>query len=95
MKKNKTPSRERLDEQEKFALNKETERLDGIFFDRAKQIGAYVDDVSVYDLREMNDEQFDQLLIGIKHAHNLKIAEEKKVEAASDLSENARKLGKS
>ena len=62
------PVEQHLEKQEKFAEYKEAERLLKRENNRISKLSAYVDDVSLYKLREMSDEAFEQLLKSSKLA---------------------------
>lgn len=60
------PAEEYLEKQEKFAENKEKERLEKAYESRVNELLKYVTDVSLYNIKEMADEVFANLLAGCK-----------------------------
>ena len=56
------PIEDYLENQEKFAENKEAQRLADMAQERATQLAPYVLDLSAYDLKSMSQEGFDGLL---------------------------------
>lgn len=76
------PVEEKLEKQEKFAENIEKERIEKQFVERVEKLSKYVSDVSLYNIKEMADEVFENLLSGCKTSwetaqENQRIAEEK------------------
>ena len=74
------PEEERLEEQEKFAELREAERLEKRHTARVERLSKYVEDVSVYSLRDMPTHTFNQLVTDNKKAYDDKIAIEKEAE---------------
>lgn len=83
------PAEEYLELQEKFAEIKKAERAAKIKADRVEKLMQYTDDISVYNLDAMNDEQFESLLATLKTQHEAKIAEEKRIEEERIAKEKA------
>lgn len=74
------PVEEHLEKQEKYAEIKELERIAKRHEQRILALQPLVDDVSVFNLRDMSDAAFDQLLKSSKEAHEAKLAAERKAE---------------
>lgn len=74
------PVEEHLQKQEDFVEIKETKRLDDRNADRTSKLSVYVEDVSVYILRDMSDVAFEKLLKSSKATYDARIATEKKAE---------------
>lgn len=74
------PAEQYLEEQEKFAELRKAEREAKLKAERTEKLMAYTDDISLYNLDAMNDDQFDQLLATLKAQHEAKIAEAKRIE---------------
>jgi hypothetical protein len=79
------PLEEYLEAQEKFAENIEKERKDKINAEREMKLQKYVEDVSLYNFKEMSDEAFEKLLHGVKVAWEaeqevIKKAEQERIE---------------
>jgi len=74
------PVEEHLERQEKFAEMKEKARLESIYSERLEKLSKYVDDVSLYNIKEMTDEVFANLLLGCKSAYDAKIEAQKKAD---------------
>jgi len=74
------PAEEYLDLQEKFGEIKAAEKAAKIKLDRIEKLMQYTDDISLYNLDGMSDEQFESLLAGIKSQHEAKLADEKRIE---------------
>jgi hypothetical protein len=75
------PIEEHLEKQEKYAEFKKLEREEKINSERVTKLSRYVEDVSFYNLKEMTDEAFEELLKSSKTAYEAKEAAEKKAEA--------------
>ncbi len=58
------PIEAHLDEQEHFVERQKEARKDVLEKDRTAKLSPFVQDLTVYDLREMTDQAFDQLLQG-------------------------------
>lgn len=74
------PAEEYLLLQEKFAEIKAAERVAKIILERTEKLLKYVDDISVYNLDDMTDEQFDTVLADLKSKHEAELAEDKRIE---------------
>jgi len=62
------PVEEHLEKQEKFAEVQEQLRLEKQLGDRVEKLSKYVADTSLYDLKDMADEVFNNLLAGCKQS---------------------------
>lgn len=60
------PVEEHLEKQEKFAEFKEAERKAGLYGERVEKLSKYVTDVTLYNIKDMADEVFENLLSGCK-----------------------------
>jgi hypothetical protein len=67
------PEEIRLKEQEKFAEIAEIKRTEAKHAQRVQSLSRYVDDVSVYNLRDMPDNTFESLLSDCKNAYEAKV----------------------
>jgi hypothetical protein len=76
------PVEEHLERQEKFAEVKQAERLATRLAERVEKLAPYVDDVSVYSLRDLDDAAFDVLLAQAIEAKQAKDKAEADAEAA-------------
>lgn len=74
------PVEEHLEKQEKFAELKQAERAAATKADRTEKLMQYTSDISLYNLDDMNDEQFESLLATLKAQHEARLAAEKKAE---------------
>ena len=74
------PAEDYLELQEKFGEIKAAEKAAKIKLDRIEKLMKYTDDISLYNLDGMSDEQFESLLAGIKSQHEAKLADEKRIE---------------
>lgn len=74
------PEEERLEEQEKFAIRAEQKRMDERLSGRVTKLGRYVDDLTVYTLREMPEDVFERLLGDCKAVYDAKVEAAKKAE---------------
>jgi hypothetical protein len=74
------PAEAYLEQQEKFAEIKRAERAAKIKSERIEKLMQYTDDLSLYNLDEMTEDQFTGLLTTLKNQHEAKIAEQKKLE---------------
>jgi len=83
------PVEENLEKQEKFAENLEKERLEKQFEERVEKLSKYVNDVSLYSLKDMADEVFENLLAGCK-ANFEKAQQEQKDAEEKQKEEQAR-----
>jgi len=75
------PVEEHLEKQEKFLELKLQAEADAKYDKRVAQLQPYIEDLSVYSLREMTDEAFNNLLEGAKLAHAKQVEATKKAEA--------------
>jgi hypothetical protein len=71
----------RLDQSEQFAERKEAERKAALKAVREELLKPFAVDCALFQLGEMTDETFDQLLSGTKLAHEAKIEAARKAEA--------------
>ena len=74
------PVEEHLEKQEKFAELREAERLAKRHADRIESLSKYVEDVSLYNLKDMSDDAFAKLLASSKTAFEAQKAAEAKAE---------------
>ena len=81
------PIETHLENQEKFAEKKETERKANLKAERLEKILPYSGDMPLSDLGEMGEQQFSALYEGLKLAHENRIAEAKKEEERKMLQE--------
>lgn len=70
------PLEDHLEEQEKFAQIQEKKRLDELEEGRVKKLSEYVEDVSIYDLRNMSEEAYTDLLESQKRWFEIKEKQE-------------------
>lgn len=75
------PVEEHLEKQEKFAELQEAERLAKKHADRIEKLSLLVDDVSLYNLKDMTDEVFENLVKSSTEAREAKKKAEEKAEA--------------
>ena len=78
------PVEEYLESQEKFAENLKLQKQEAIYQERLSKISPFVTDVTIYNIKDMSDYSFDQLLTSSKGAvearnEALKKAEEDKI----------------
>ena len=73
------PIEEHLEKQEKFAENLELERKAKIEAERALELSKYVEDITLYNFKDMSDEVFAKLIISVKLAFE---AEQKAIKKA-------------
>lgn len=85
------PIEEHLEKQEKFAEIKEQERIEKRHAERVSLLSQYVPDVSVYQLRDMGEQGFEQLLSTSKAAHDAQKEAERKAEEERIAKEKAEK----
>jgi len=74
------PVEEYLESQEKFVELKLKAEADAKYNERVAKLQPYIEDLSVYSLRDMTEEAFTNLLDGAKMAHQKKLDEQKKLE---------------
>jgi hypothetical protein len=63
------PIEEHLEKQEKFAENLEIERKAKIDAERSLELQKYVEDISLYNFKEMTDEVFNKLIDKVKASY--------------------------
>lgn len=80
VKENIEPAEAYLERQEKYAEIKQAERAAALRAERIAKLSAYTSDFSLYNLDDMNSEQFASLLDTLKVQHEAKLAEEKRLE---------------
>lgn len=85
------PIEEYLENQEKFAERIEEERKAKILNERTFAVSQYVLDTSVYNLRDMNDDGFAQLIASLETAKQLQLEAEKKAQEELNRIESERK----
>ena len=85
------PEEDRLKEQEQFALLKQQERAEKKYSERLEKLSKWVDDTSVYNLREASDESFESLLKIAKQQYEERVRAEEEVEKARIKEELAEK----
>lgn len=81
------PAEKYLEEQEKFAEIKQAERAARIKAERVEKLMQYTNDLSMYNLDGMGEEQFESLLNTLKSQHDARLAAEK---AAAEVAEQER-----
>lgn len=86
------PEEDRLKEQEKFAEIAEAKRVEARHTKRVETLSKYVEDVSVYSLRDMPDDVFNNLVSDCKKVYEQKLAEEKRAEEERIAREKAQEL---
>lgn len=74
------PAEEYLETQEKFAEIRQAERAAKLKAERVEKLMQYTDDLSLYNMDAMTDEQFDTLLATLKAQHEATLAEQKRIE---------------
>jgi hypothetical protein len=76
------PIEEKLQEQEDYIVNLEKKRLADRYFERINKLGKYVDDITMtaFDINNMSDETFENILESSRLSFETKIAAEKKAE---------------
>lgn len=87
------PAEKYLEEQEKFAELRAAEKAAKLKAERVEKLMAYTDDISLYNLDEMNDDQFNSLLATLKaqkEAEEKRIADEAKAKAEAEAAEKKR-----
>lgn len=72
------PLEEGLEKKENYAENLREERAKRVLAERTQQLQQYVSDVSLYNLNDMADDVFANLLDGAKKAHEDKVEAERK-----------------
>jgi len=84
------PVEEHLEKQEKYAEIKELERVQKKYEERIELLSPFVDDISLYAIKDMSDVVFDNLLAGCKASFQAKKDAEAKVEADRIAKEKAK-----
>lgn len=74
------PIEEHLEKQEKFAENLENERKEKIEAQRSFELQKYVEDITLYNFKDMSDEAFENLLATLKLAFEVRQEAIKKAE---------------
>jgi hypothetical protein len=74
------PIEQHLEEQEKFIERQEAARLDTLEEKRVEELSKYVEDVSIYHVRDMSNEAFTGLLNSQKQLFEINQKEEKEAE---------------
>lgn len=75
------PVEEHLEKQEKYAEIRELERLQKRYEDRVNRLSPYVEDISLYNIKDMSDDAFEKLLESTVAADKAKKEAEAKAEA--------------
>lgn len=83
------PAERHLELQEKFAEIKQAERKAKVKLARIDWLMQYTDNLAPYDLDNIGDEAFNELIAELKSAHEARVAEEKRIEAARVAQEEA------
>lgn len=89
VKENIEPAEEHLELQEKFAEIKQAERAAKVKAERIELLMTYTDDISLYNLDEMTEEQFDTLVTTLKTQKEAAAKAEKQAEEARIAAEKA------
>jgi type IV secretory pathway VirB10-like protein len=84
------PVEEHLEKQEKYAEVKALERIQKKYEERVNLLSPFVDDISLYAIKDMPDAVFDNLLAGCKASYQAKKDAEAKVEADRIAKEKAK-----
>lgn len=85
------PVEEHLEKQEKYAENLKLERAERLNTERVAKLAQYTEDPSIYNVRDMSDAAFENLLNVCKTAWEAKKAAEAKAEADRKAAEEAEK----
>lgn len=83
------PQEERLEQIENYEKIQAEKKRQALLEEREGKLGAYIDNVTLYDLANMSEEGFEKLLSLSRQAYNDRIAAEKKVEAERIAKEKA------
>lgn len=75
---------------EKYAENKEKERIEALRSARVEQLAPYVVDANIFPVGTMTEDAFTELLTGSRLAHEARIEAEKEAEEKRIAEENAR-----
>jgi hypothetical protein len=86
------PVEEYLEKQEKFSENIEKERIEKQFVERVEKLSKYVSDVSLYNIKDMADEVFENLLYGCKTSWEKAQQEQKEAEEKRIKDEQQQKI---
>lgn len=84
------PIEEHLEKQEKYAEIQEQLRIERRLSDRIERLSKYVSDISPYNIRDMDDEVFENLLSGCKSSWEKARKEEEEAEAKRIADEKAK-----
>lgn len=74
------PAEKYLETQEKFAEMRQAERAAKVKAERVEKLMQYTDDLSLYNMEGMTDDQFTTVLYSLKSQHETKLAEQKRIE---------------
>ena len=74
------PVEEHLEKQEKYIETRELEQIEKRNSERITKLSAYVEDVTLYNIRDMSNDAFDKLLASSKAARDAEKAAEEKAE---------------
>lgn len=80
VKENIEPAEKYLETQEKFTEIRQAERAAKLKAERIEKLMQYTDDLSLYNMDVMTDEQFDTLLATLKAQYEATLAEQKHIE---------------
>lgn len=83
------PAEKYLETQEKFAEIRQAERAAKVKAARIEKLMQFTDDLSLYNMDTMTDEQFDALLASLKSQYEAKLAEQKRIEEERVAKEKA------
>lgn len=86
------PVEEHLEKQEKYAEVMALKRIQEKYEERVTKLTPYVDDISLFNLKDMSDAAFDNLLAMSKKAYDDKKAAEAKAEAERIEAEKKEKI---
>jgi len=86
------PVEEHLEKQEKYAEIRELERIQARYEDRITRLTPYVEDISLYNIKDMSDDAFEKLLESSIAADKAKKEAEAKAEADRLAEEKRQKL---
>ena len=78
-----------LEEIEKYAENKEKERIEALRVERKEKVNPFIEFVPPVDLGTLSDEDFDKLFTGAKMQSDAKVEAEKKAEEERIAKEKA------
>lgn len=83
------PAEAYLESQEKFAELAQAKRAADLHAARVEALMQYTDDISLYNIDSMTDEQFETILASVKAQHEAKLAEAKRLEKERIAKEKA------